>query len=291
MKLKKNYLAVLITCHNRRDKTLACLSSLYDADLPDDYLFEVFLVDDGSTDGTGYAVHENFPMVNVFNADGNLFWAGGMRLAWENALNKKKYDAFLLLNDDVLLKEDCIDRLIETHLNSLKEIGSGGIYIGSTSDHNSASTTYGGSVITHNGLIMKSKKITPTDKPQICHFANANIMWVCSDVVAKIGIFDEKFTHGIADYDYTLIAHEHNLPVWVSSGICGICNNDNGNNWKSSTNTTLKDRINYLRSPKGLAYNEYLYYIHKHFPLFYPYSFCMLWLKTLFPFFWDQLKK
>ena len=45
-------IAVLITCFNRIDKTINCLDSLYNSKSIDDYLIDVYLVDDGSTDGT-----------------------------------------------------------------------------------------------------------------------------------------------------------------------------------------------------------------------------------------------
>ena len=46
-------IAVLITCYNRKDKTLLCLESLFKQQgLGIDFSLAVFLVDDGSTDGT-----------------------------------------------------------------------------------------------------------------------------------------------------------------------------------------------------------------------------------------------
>ena len=66
-----NKIAVLITCHNRREKTIACLQFLYNCDLPENHELEVFLVDDGSIDGTGEAVKNNFQQVNVIEGNGN----------------------------------------------------------------------------------------------------------------------------------------------------------------------------------------------------------------------------
>jgi len=282
-------IAVILTCHNRKEKTLACLISLYKCALPQNYILSVFLVDDGSTDGTSELVYQRFPLLNIIQGDGNLFWAGGMRLAWNTSLQKEKYDAFLMLNDDVVLEYHCLINLIDTHIHSLRENGKSGIYVGSTTKNNKQEVSYGGHLITKNHIIMRSKMVVPNSFPQVCHFANANILWICKEVVHQIGTFDTKFTHGIADYDYTLTAYEHNIPLWVAPEIGGYCPDDHGNNWLSSK-VSLNKRIEYLKSPKGLAYHEYLYYVRKHFPLFYPYSFVMLWLKTFFPAIWEKIK-
>ena len=91
-------IAVLLTCYNRKDKTLACLKQLYDSKFASAIHFEmdVYLTDDGSDDGSGAAIKENFPDVIIISGNGKLFWAGGMRNSWNEAL-KKHYDGFLLL--------------------------------------------------------------------------------------------------------------------------------------------------------------------------------------------------
>ena len=76
-------IAVLMTCHNRVETTLACLRRLTPQLSPTD---GVFLVDDGSMDGTGVKVKAEFSDVNVINGDGTLYWARGMHLAWKSAI-------------------------------------------------------------------------------------------------------------------------------------------------------------------------------------------------------------
>lgn len=287
--MKNQKAAVLLTCHNRKDNTLACLSSFFEAELPDNYHFDVFLTDDGSSDGTNQAVKKKFPTVKIIQGNGSLFWAGGMRLAWSTALEHDNYDAFLLLNDDVVLKNNFLNNLMETEKYAIARNGKKGIYSGATIEQESRKTTYGSSKIRKNHFIVKYDLLSPTEQPQSCEITNANILWVDKSVVNKIGILDQRYTHGIADYDYSLKAYKKGFPVYLAPNICGICQNDHGNNWKSST-ASLKERIAYLKSPTGLAYNEYLHYIRKHFPMFLPYSFIMLWMKTLFPFLWDKFK-
>ena len=53
-----------MTCFNRKDMTLRCLKQLYAQQT--DAAMDVFLCDDGSSDGTFEAVRENFPDVYIF---------------------------------------------------------------------------------------------------------------------------------------------------------------------------------------------------------------------------------
>lgn len=287
--MQEQNIAVLLTCHNRKAKTIACLSSLFKAIIPPGYQINVFLTDDGSTDGTEEAVISFFPQVQVIKGDGSLFWAGGMRMAWKIAMREKSYDAYLLINDDVELCHDFFINLLKTETYSLVKTGKKGIYSGATVDESTGKVTYGGSVITQNHVILSMQKLSPESYPLKCDLVNANVLWIDGSVVDKIGIFNEKYTHGIADYDYSRRAIKNKIPVWLAPNVSGICKHDHGRNWKSS-NRPLKERIAWMKSPKGLAYNEYIYYIRSHFPVYLPYSVTMLWLKTFFPVIWDRFK-
>ena len=288
--MKNKQIAVLLTCFNRKDKTIRCLHSFFSANKPSGYIFDVFLVDDGSIDGTGDEVKIIFPDVYVIEGNGVLFWAGGMRLAWETAIKHDKYHAYLLLNDDVILHVDFISTLVETDKFALKKNGRTGIYSASTIDPITKKITYGAYKIKTNHVVVRNKLLNPLEKPQKCELTNANILWISKETVNEIGVFDKRYTHGLADFDYSLQAIKKDIPVYLTPDIGGFCIHDHGVNWKSN-DEPLKKRIAYLKSPKGLAYNEYLYYIRKHFPLFLPYSFITLWLKTLFPILWDKFKK
>ena len=278
-----------MTCHNRLEKTVACLESLFAAGLLSDHHLSVFLVDDGSTDNTSEAVRSKFPQVNIIDGSGNLFWAGGMRLAWSEAL-KQHFDFYLLLNDDTILYPDAINLLIAAHTYTIEKFNHGSIYVGSTNDPETKEFTYGG----HKLLSKISSRSQPV-KPEAenfrsCDFANANILLVSSNVVESIGILSDKFTHSVADFDYTLTASRKGFPLLVCSDYCGVCADDHGKNWLPG-NYSFSERIKYLRSPKHLAYKEYLFFIKHHFPFYYPIAFLKLWAKTFFPSIWDNFKK
>lgn len=281
-------IAALLATYNRKAKTLTCLESLSRQDLPKSTRIEVFLTDDASSDGTSEAVRANFPHVNIFNGSGSLFWAGGMRNSWGEALAHQP-DYYLLLNDDTVLTADAVSELIKHCAGETIGDISPPICIGSTMDVQTGEISYGGKKLRSKIRIANDNVFSKTESVE-CDLGNANIMLVPKQVVAKIGILSKAFTHGLADYDYTLRAKKAGFKVIVVPGVLGHCIDDHGRNWKSN-NVTLKERIRYLKSPKGLAYKEYLNFIREHFPLHLPSAFFKLWMKTLFPFVWDHFKK
>lgn len=283
-------IAVLLTCHNRKEKTITCLKSLLTANIPVNIKFDIYLVDDGSKDGTSEEVTKRYPQVKIIYSKDNLYWAGGMRLAWSSAQKSKEYDGFLLINDDVELTPDFYQTIITTQKYSLQKFKKEGIYVCSTKDKKTGDISYGGRIVKNKIYTFFSTIVIPKIKPISCQMTNANILYVDKSVVDKIGILNAAFTHGIADYDYSLKAYKYNIPVLVCPNIGGFCEDDHGNNW-TAEGTSLKKRIKFLYSPKGLAYKEYLFFIKSHFPLALPYSFTLLWLKTFFPILWVKFKK
>jgi GT2 family glycosyltransferase len=279
--------AVLITCYNRKEKTTGFLHSLTRQQGFDTLNPDIYLLDDGSTDGTAEAVAANFPLVKIVAGTGSLFWAGGMRAIWSHAIAQKHYDVFLLYNDDVVLTEGSLARLLQCYRGVSNK---GTVLVGSTLSPLSNTMSYGGHAlynIKHAAYYALAPHQSAT---QHCHLGNANVFLVDTAAVKKIGIFCDAYTHYLADYDYTLTAFKAGLDVLVAPGYYGYCEDDHGVNWLSG-NTPLKKRIAYLYSPIGLAYKEYLFYIRKHFPADYFGAVIKLWMKTLFPVIWDKFKK
>ena len=280
-------IAVIITYHNRKSKTLQCLKQLFD--VVETYTtnidLKVFLTDDGSTDGTLDAILSEFSTNNIqiTQGSGSLFWAGGMRKSWSEAI-KNNFDGYLLLNDDTLLLPNVFDDIFKTHSYCMKEFKSGGIYIGTTYDSNDKSLiTYGGSKITNYWKQTRSRIIPNGLTPQQCDLGNANIMFVTNDAVQKIGILCKSFTHSLADYDYTLTAKKNNIPVLVTTNVCGICDNDHVFNYSLFENKTLKERINFAYFPLGFEFNNYLIYNARNFWYRVPFVFVIGWIRIFFP--------
>tara|TARA_R110000796_G_scaffold252631_2_gene389329 strand:- start:12618 stop:13481 length:864 start_codon:yes stop_codon:yes gene_type:complete len=276
-------IAILLTCHNRKEKTIIALNALKKAieTFSKPLKATIYLTDDGSTDGTGDAVKKHFPEAIVLQGNGNLFWAGGMINSWKEAL-KGKHDGYLLLNDDTFLLETVFDDLYKTHQYALTTFGAAGVYIGSTKDPKSEKLSYGGGLLL-NKFLYKFKILTPNGSFQDCDLGNANIMYVDVSVVEKVGILSEGYEHGIADYDYTLKCKKKKIPVLVAADYCGLCERDNKGLYHNFHLKTLKERIEHLYKPTGIAFKSRLLFMKKFFPYRLPFFYIMGWFKVLFP--------
>ncbi|MDC6366871.1 MULTISPECIES: glycosyltransferase family 2 protein [Flavobacteriaceae] len=278
-----NNIAVLLTCHNRRDKTILALQSLEKAysSYSGDLNISVYLTDDGSTDGTADAVSQKFPETIILKGDGNLFWANGMINSWSEAV-KNNHDGYLLLNDDTFLLDTVFDDLKNTHEYAIKTFGTAGVYIGSTKDPDTGKLSYGGGILT-NKLLYRFKILTPNGEFQECDLGNANIMFVDDSVIEKVGILSEGYEHGLADYDYTLKAKRKNIPVLVAKNYCGLCERDNKGLYHNFESKSLKERIDHLYKPTGIAFKSRLLFMKRFFPYRVPVFYVMGWFKVLFP--------
>lgn len=274
-------IAVLLTCFNRKNKTVSCLTSLYHAldvyneKIEDKIDLFIYLTDDGCTDGTADAVRNNFAEKNIIilQGNGNLYWAGGMRFAWNEALKMHSvWDFYLLLNDDVDLVDILFNELLNTHKYCIDNYKMAGIYSGITSsksDHNKM--TYGGNVW-KNKFLGLSTRLQPNGKPQVCNTTNANILLVAKDVVDKIGIFYDGYSHGKADYDYSITASKNNIPVLLTSNFCGRCDDDHYKKKEFEQmilNMSLQERKSFFNNPI-YSNSDYLTYIRRNIPIRYP---------------------
>jgi N-acetylglucosaminyl-diphospho-decaprenol L-rhamnosyltransferase len=74
--------------------------------------YEVIVVDDGSTDGTGELISSEFPEAKLLRGDGNLWWTGAINLGIRYALTQASAtDAVLVINDDVEVYPNYLETL------------------------------------------------------------------------------------------------------------------------------------------------------------------------------------
>ncbi len=281
-------IAVLMTVHNRKAKTVRCLQSLQDTWLPcrEQFGVEVFLTDDGCTDGTADAVSRltlDFP-VRILPGDGSLFWNGGMIQSWKAALAAGGFDGYLWLNDDVEVLPEFWQDLPVVFSYARAHYGREGIYVGSTCDAGTGAFTYGGFVYT-NKLTLKDKMLLPNGEVQPCQAGHGNITYVSAPVVEKMGIFCDKYIHGGTDHDYTYLAWKAGFPVLVLPHFAAACRNDHSKDGgrRKFFDLTLRERLRELNNPRGLNLHNALLFSRRCFPWRYPLILVTGYFKALCP--------
>lgn len=287
-------IAVILTVFNRREKTLACLNRLFEAlhayqhTVADNISLYVFLTDDGCTDGTADAVRAAFADkdIQILQGTGSLFWAGGMRLAWQAAIDTgTPWDYYLLLNDDTNVFHNVFEQLLEADAYGFKQTGCHGLASGITCQPgNPDEATYGGVKFTGRTK-GRFALVQPSGIPQAVDSTHANILLVHKDVVSKIGIFYKGYRHGQADVDYSMMCNSHKMPVYVTAQICGECEFDHDSNKeeiKKLMRMTFAERKAYVNSPTHSDY-DYLLRIRRNIPMRFPLAWLIRNIRLYFP--------
>lgn len=101
---------IVIPVHNRIEKTIKCLASIYDQKFKD---ISVIVVDDGSSDCTKDKLSSVYPQVLVLPGTGSLFWTGSVNFGINYVLSVcQENDWILLMNNDVQMAGNVIDKLV-----------------------------------------------------------------------------------------------------------------------------------------------------------------------------------
>lgn len=268
--MKTLRLAVLMTCHNRRAKTLACLENLFKQKISSNVEIQVYLVDDGSSDGTGDAVRINYPVVKIIQGSGDLFWNGGMRLAFREAM-KYDYDYYLWLNDDTMLYPTAIDTLFTTSESLIQQGHTQAIIVGSTQDPITGVLSYGGVINSCWWHPLKFQLVEPSEEIKPCLTINGNCVFIPREVVQIVGNLDSTFIHSTGDIDYGLRTYQQGGSVWVAPGYVGTCefNGLRHQAW-DEPNLTLRQRWQKINQPRGLPIYEWKVFARRHAGLIWP---------------------
>lgn len=268
-------IAVIMTVFNRKQKTKDCLENLYKIHIPVGYALDVFLTNDGCTDGTPQMVRENFPQVHIIDGDGSLFWNRGMYVAWEAAA-KGNYDYYLWLNDDVVLYHYALDVLLE----AAEETKSMAVICGAVEDQLHTRMTYGGE--------LKWKKfIAPNGTTQKIDYSQGNIVLVPRFIYDKVGNLDKYYGHSRGDSDYGLMVTKKGLGYYQAKCFCGSCELHEKYPKCFDPHFKVTERWKALNKKTGLPLNEVWYYWNKHRNIFFASYECFkVIVRCLFPNIW-----
>lgn len=181
--------SIIIVTYNTLEILKECLEGL--SGLSNDK-YEIFVVDNGSTDGTSYYIRIKFPWVKLIGLKRNVGYAGGCNVGAKYA--KGMY--LLFMNSDVLITPQSIEEMI----NFIKNKSRIGIVCpkvlqyhsgGSTLDNAGGEITYPFGFAPRRGC---GQEDSPNfNKVRIIAYAPGSVFLVRKDLFHKVGGFDEAY--------------------------------------------------------------------------------------------------
>ena len=196
-------LSVVIVNWNGGEELLACLKSVYGATTGINA--EVWLVDNGSSDGSAERAAAVYPYLRVIRNDGNL----GFARAANQALAEAQADFMLLLNPDALLEREALAAM----LGVMREDARVGIIGCPSVDEQGAWTpAYERSYPGRRG-----HPVRPSPAPSSAALEVAWVSGACllarKAMVEQVGVLDERFFMYYEDVDWCYRARKSRWKV------------------------------------------------------------------------------
>lgn len=258
--------AVMLTCYNRKEKTINCIKTIAEGNPDMDFLFVV--ADDASTDGTAAALKELPYRIILLEGTGSLFWNGGMRMSFQYALDSvPEADCYLLVNDDVSFLPGTINslylRLKMVNEEAKRMCCSRAVATGAMKT-TAGEMTYGGIVRTSR-FFVKYLHVRPGKEIRYCDSFNGNCVMVPRDIFREIGNLDPKYIHSMSDFDYGFTIRKAGYRIINSEEFTGICSdNEVKNSWRDAS-LSRKKRLELKNSPKGLPTGDWFHFVRKNY--------------------------
>ena len=234
----KHLVCIIILNWNGYDLTLQCLESLSHI-LYSNY--KIVIVDNGSTDGSVQRIRDLYDsMVDVVSLSNNEGFASGNNIGVNYAI--KKYDPkyILLLNNDTVVTENFLTKMVDTAESS----ESTSVVVPKIMFFDEPKRIWyaGGSINKISGLVKQCGR-GRIDKLKYSKRKSVSFMNGCSpliktEVIKKIGLFDELFFATSEDTDFSLrIAKLGTIIMYEPEAIIlhkvGMSQKDNKGEWFS----------------------------------------------------------
>ncbi|MET9205444.1 glycosyltransferase family 2 protein [Streptomyces bacillaris] len=223
------HLAVLMTSHNRRTRTLSALAALHaQRGLPAHATLGVHLVDAGSTDGTPEAVRLLHPSVEVMSVGADTPRNQALRIASRNSRSggggggshrarpggpSHRWTHQLWLDDGVELFPDALTTLLGT----ADAVGGGAVVVGAVRAPDGTTV--------HSGRRGRSLALVEPsgERPEPCDTYDGRVVLLSRAAHDLVGDPDKVFRHRMGDYDHGCRARRAGVPVFVAPSPVGLC--------------------------------------------------------------------
>lgn len=262
--MRRVRVAAILASHNRRELTLACLGRLTSSAAAAGVAVDIFLADSASSDGTALAVSARFPQAHILKLPSTLWWAGAMRAAIA-AAHEGPADFLLWLNDDVMLEEGALSRLLEAHAEALARHRRENIIVAAVTDPVSGEVTYSGQRRAGRHPL-RLKRLAPDGSLQACDTFNGNIVLIPAAVSRALGGIDGLFeaVQGMADTDFGYRAQTAGYDIWLASEAIGRCEANRMPAPWCDGRLSLPARLAAIGSPRGYPWRAWSGLLRRH---------------------------
>ena len=214
-------LSIIIVTWNSQKQIKNNLQSLLKSKT--DFSYEIFVVDNNSSDQTVEIIKNEFPTVNLIVNDANL----GFAKANNQAIKKVQGDFVLLLNPDMKVNEDTLDKMIQwmqTHQNafvaSCKLVDENGQII----KHVRRFPTF----FDQMAIIKKIPHIFPGilnkylqknfdyNQESVVDSIRGSFFMIRKTAIAKLGLLDERYFLWLEEVDYCKRVYQAGGQVWYA---------------------------------------------------------------------------
>lgn len=288
----KPSLAVVMTCHNRKDVTLHCLETLMaaHAGLADSIALHIYLLDDGSPDDSGAEISRRIPNVTVIQGTGNLYWTRGMHAAFGRAM-ADGHDFYLWLNDDVQLFDSALEDLFACHASDYQTYGTDAVIVGTLIDPETHQITYGGHSRGGSKWLRRNERVYSETRATPCESFSGNCVLLPHSVAQSVGNLDPVFHHTFGDHDYGYRCSARNIRIIVCHQYSGYCRENDGSvrlyddkeGRRFLFELGLMDRIRLALHPKQYPLRSWFTFSRKYLGPLWAFRFFLPYLKAVAP--------
>lgn len=187
--------SVIIAIYNKKEYTIKCLESVFK--FGPKHEFEVIVVDNGSTDGSGDCLAKLGSKVTVIANKKNL----GFAKACNQGAKVAKGEYLLFLNNDTVVTNRWLDILVE-ELDSNKAVGIVGpklLYTDGTVQH--AGVVFDKNRWPHHIYRKEGGAALYVNKKREFQCLTAACLLIRKDIFNDVGGFDESYINGLEDAD------------------------------------------------------------------------------------------
>lgn len=182
---------------NLPEETISCIRNLQESDIPN---LEIVVVDNGSTDGSVDRLRREFPKLDVVSLSTNLGFAAGSNVGIRYALAHGT-PWILLVNNDAVLAPDAIRRLIaaaepgSAAMPRIDALPSRRLWHAGARAHK----------LTGLPVAVSERDLAAGEVVDLDYVVGC-VLLIHRDLVARVGLFDEKYFMYYEDLDFSLRA-------------------------------------------------------------------------------------